>query len=535
MRKKPIIGLIGGTGKMGQWLRFFFEKQGLKVLIAGRKTPLTIKECAKRANIIIVCVPISAVEQVIKDIAPFVGKNALLTDITSVKVGPLEAMKKAKSATLGMHPLFGPTVGELTGQTIVFCRQKDNKHIDFLKDLFQKSGINIVEMEAEDHDMAVAHIQALTHAINLLLVKSLTTNDKFPVNIQTPVFSLQTLVMDRVLEQDLSLLADIQLYNPYFLPILKKFLINTSKLALTIGKKDKKRFVNMFSSFTKHTTNQIALPLKIKKNGISPQKKIAYLGPEGTYSYEATRNIFPENRLISCPTLYDVFSNVETGKAELAVVAVENSIGGTVAETLDYLTQFNFCVIGSYQLPIHHYLVSKEKSLKKTKTVISHPQAIAQCRLWLRNNLANAIVTSAQSTTSELLKAKKNYAYIASPLSAQKYGLNILAKNIEDSPFNKTKFYVVAKKPISIKGLENNKTLLFLSVYDRVGILRDILDVLASYGINLSKLESRPSRIKPWDYHFFVEVEKVSTDKTLVKALEELKAYCPIIRILGQT
>lgn len=539
---------------MGQWLRFFFERQGLKVLVAGRKTPLTLEECAKRAAIIIVCVPIDVVEDVIKNIAPFIRKNALLTDITSVKVRPLRAMKKAKSATLGMHPLFGPTPGELSGQTIVFCRQKDNKYVSLLKDLFQKSGIEVVEIDAQTHDKTTALIQALTHTINLLLAKSLITNYKLPAKVHTPIFSLQSLVIGRVLEQDLSLLADIQIYNPHYLPILKKFFTNAQKLALLVSKKGKQSFVDMFSgeqqhigefaNFAKLATSKIlseakevptSLPAKIKTNGISLRAKIAYLGPQGTYSYEAAKNIFPKNHTVPYSTLYDLFNTVTAGDAELAVVPAENSIGGTVAETLDYLVDFPLFIVGSYELPVHHCLVSREYQLASIKKVVSHPQAIAQCRQWLRTTLPQVQLLSSQSTTDGLKNAKNKYGYLASTTAAKKYHLNVLAKNVEDVPSNKTKFYLLAKNLLNIPGLAKDKTLLFLAVYNRVGILRDILNIFADNNINLTKLESRPSRVKAWDYHFFVEVEKACDDKDLVNVLEELKVYCPIIRILGQT
>lgn len=529
---------------MGQWLANFFKSQGVTVLIAGRKTRLSIENCAKRADIVIICVPIAVASQVISQIAPLVKRDSLLTDITSLKVEPLRAMEKAKSGTLGMHPLFGPTPGELAGQTIVFCRQKDNRYVDFLKKLFQKSGIEVIETDPKTHDKTVAYIQALTHAINLLLSKSLTVNRKLSTKIRTPIFSLQSLVMGRVLEQDLSLLADIQLYNSFYLPVLKNFVANAQKLLQTVAGKDKNSFIKMFvneqetfpkfSNFAKKEL-PINFPVKTSIKGISPKVKIAYLGPEGTYSHETALNIFPKNRLIAYPTVYDAFNSVATANTELAVVPAENSIGGTVAETLDYLAQFNLYVVGSCQLSVHHYLVSKEKSLKDIQIVKSHPQAIAQCRQWLKTNLPKSAVISTQSTTSEIKLDKKGCGYIASMLAAQKYRLNVLAKNIEDLPANKTKFYVISKEPFNIKGLNNNKTLLFLTVPDRVGILRDILNVFASYNINLSKLESRPSRVKPWDYHFFVEVEKVFQDNAFIKALGELKVYCPIIRVLGKT
>ncbi|MBI2074558.1 MAG: prephenate dehydratase [Candidatus Levybacteria bacterium] len=555
--KKPTIGIIGGTGKMGQWFASFFQTQNLPVLIAGRNTKLTSKELAKKSDIVIISVPISETQKVIKDILPHIDKHSLLTDLTSFKVMPAEAMKGAKCATLGMHPLFGPSAQINQGLKIVFCKQNDNDYVLFLKNLFTKAGIEIFNMTAEEHDYQMAYIQAFTHAINLLYSKIIFEQKNVLKNkLHTPIFALQSLIMGRVLHQDLKLMSDIQFYNPYFEPVLKALLTQGKNLLNILENEDEKGFIDMFSEekefandFSNFSVLQTDKILKLVNEitviiptkaplVITPSKaKITYLGPEGTFSHQAASLVFSKvtQKKIPAETFFDLFKEILDNEADFAVVPAENSIEGTVRETLDYLIEFSLSVIGSVTIPVHQQLLSNQKDLKDIHTVISHPQALAQCKQWLNTNLPNAKRVSAVSTTSALNFPQKGYAYIASDIAAKQYKIKILTKNIEDNPANTTRFYIVAKNLIKIPGISNKKTLLFLTVYNRVGILRDLLNVFANHNLNLTKLESRPSSEKLWDYHFFVEVEKESKDPSFTKAIKELEVYCPVIRILGQT
>lgn len=553
--QKPIIGIIGGTGKTGQWFTHFFQNNGLTVITAGKKNQKLIKPLVKKADIVIVSVPISETQNVIKKIVPLMPKNSLLTDLTSFKIMPLEAMKEAACGTLGMHPLFGPSATLDQRLKIVFCKQKDNPHVAYLRDLFQSAGIEIIDMSPEEHDYQMAYIQAFTHAVNLLYAKIIFEHKNVLTNkLLTPIFTLQSLIMERVLHQDLKLLSDIQLYNPYFLPVLEAFITQAKKLEKIIEQEDEKAFSEMFlqeqelarnfSSFSIMQTNKIlslanevhvVIPTKISTVNISKEATVAYLGPEGTFSHLAATTTMPKNSNIPYETLFDIFSAAQNGDVDLGIVPAENSIEGTVRETLDYLIDFSLVVVGSFDLPIHQQLLSKEKTLDAIKTVASHPQALAQCREWIKSNLPKAKQASTPSTTASLKNPQKGWGYIASKLAAEKYYIPIIAKNIEDTKNNRTKFYLIAREKIKFKGINNNKTLIFVTVHNRVGILRDILNVFAVHGINLTKLESRPGGKHAWDYHFFIEFEKSNKNISMAKTFAELKPYCPIIRVLGKT
>ncbi len=554
--KQPAIGIIGGNGKMGQWFTRFFQKYDFTIHTAGRKTSLSVKELVKKSAIVIVSVPISETQKVIKEIIPLMDKNALLTDLTSFKVVPLEAMKEAKSGTLGMHPLFGPSATLDQGLKIIFCKQKSNMYVDLLKNLFEKSGIEVITISAEEHDYQMAYIQAFTHAMNLLYAKIIFEQKNVLENkLHTPIFALQSLIMGRVLHQDIKLLSDIQLYNPYFLPVLEAFVEQGNRLKKIVETEDEKEFMKMFSeeqelsknfaSFSTQQTNRILeqvkevsipVPTKVTTSNLPSDATIGYLGPEATFSNLAALTAFPQNshKKIPYETLFDVFDAVLHGNVDIGIVPAENSIEGTVRETLDYLIDFSLFVLGSLEFPIHQQFLTNEKSLENIHTVMSHPQALAQCKNWLQVHAPHAKRLSAASTTIALQNPQKGYAYIGSRLAAKRYKLNIFAKDIEDSATNTTKFYIIAKKKVNLSGFSNKKILLFLTVYNRVGILRDILNVFAKHNISLTKLESRPSRKKAWDYYFFVEFEK-GEEASMRKTLKELDAYCPIIRVLGKT
>lgn len=542
---------------MGQWLKYFFEERGLTVLIAGRKTPLSPKQLASKADIVIVSVPIAQTPKTISEIVPHMKKTALLTDVASLKVMPLEAMAYASCATLGMHPLFGPSITSLDGAQIVFCRQKDNAYVYFLKDLFEKAGLEVLEMSADEHDYQMAYIQAFAYAINLLFGKIVfNRKNELLSKLHTPIFSLQTLTTGRAYQQDMHLVSQAQLYNPYFESILLELLGYTKNLSEIVQKQDQKAYRAFFANdrsiakdfahFSTYQTNKIlqlisSIPKTIPQThivkGLPKESKIGYLGPQGTHSHQAALALFPKNANKKMPynSLYDLFTGVLDGQIDFAIVPAENSTEGTVRETLDYLIDFSLFVAGSAQLPIHHYLLSKNKKLPEITTVVSHAQALAQCKNWLAKNLPSAKRVSSASTAEALQSTKKNYAYIVSGVAAKKYRLTILAKNIEDNSKNTTRFYILSKKQVELTDLANTKTLLFLTVYNRVGILRDILDVFAKHNLNLTKLESRPSHEKIWDYHFFIEVEALPKNESLKNTLKDLEPFCPTIRILGLT
>jgi len=553
--KKPLIGIIGGKGKMGSWFKGFFENQGFKVLISDIGTSLTNIDVAKKADIVIISVPIRETVKVIKEIRNFVRKRALLCDITSLKVKSIEAMKKAKSGVLGMHPLFGPLVQNLEGQKIVFCKVKNNQRVDFLKKNFIKNNAEIIEISPKDHDKEMAIVQALIHFVNIALARTLhsqkTTSEYL---FLTPIFRLQSLIIGRILGQNSQLSAEIELENPYFKKVLIEFEKEIKDLAKDVKNKNFGNFIekikktslclNEFKEVAREKSTEVLRiidkqPIKAKKvSKISSRKilKIGFLGPEGTFSYQAAINLFVKSKIIEFPTIKKIFEGINNQKINLGIVPAENFIGGIIRETINCLIEYPLKVTGSFNLPIHHCLLGRVKNKKEIKIIKTHQQALSQCRDWIEKNLPGVKLETTSSTTAPILETKdKAIGFIASESAAKVYQLKVLAKDIEDSKNNFTKFYLVSSdinKAIQEK-LKAKKTLILFAAYNRVGVLRDILDVFAKNNLNLTFLHSIPSRLRPWDYFFFSEVDVLYPCLRIKRVIKEVKKYCPMIRIIG--
>jgi len=525
---------------MGQWLKRFFERKKFTVSISGRKNENSSSLSA--SDIIFVSVPIVIAPNIIKSVGKVAKKDALIVDISSVKAKTVGALKKINQPSLAIHMLFGPSVLSFKGQKVTFTIIKDDGKINLLRKILEEDGAVIVEIDGDEHDEQAALTQGLTHFINLALAKTLKDNNiDIKKHLTTPVFISQFSVMGRVLSQKAKVLSEIQTENPKVKIKLNEFLANTTSLFSILDKKGQgsleREIKNIKSGFSPKRTKQNILPNVAKK---LPNKKlkISFLGPEGTYSFLAAENIGNKklHKLVSEENIYHIFNSVKKGASDFGVVPAENSTEGTVRETFDNLVNFDLKINGSVELRIKHNLLSFGKNLKNITTVISHPQAIAQCQKWLQEKLPEIRIITSSSTVSEIIKNKgnENIGFIGPAEAARIYKLNILAKNIQDINNNFTKFYLISKE-INPAMAPTNKTLLFLSVFNRVGILRDILNVFAEHNINLSKLESRPSRIKAWDYHFFIEAEAGVNDPGLDESLNLLREYCPEITILGST
>ncbi len=267
------------------------------------------------------------------------------------------------------------------------------------------------------------------------------------------------------------------------------------------------------------------------------ESSVGFLGPKGTFSHQATLNFSKKSKLIAFSSIKEIFEAVNNEDVDLGLVPAENSIGGIVSDTINKLIEYSLKTTGSFDFPIHHFLLGKTKNIKKLKVIKSHPQALSQCKDWIEKNLPRVKLESSSSTTSPIIanKSKKSIGFIGSSRAAKEYDLNILAERIESTQHNLTKFYVISKninKKVC-KKLKAQKSLVLLAVYDRVGILRDILDVFASEELNLTSLHSVPSRLKPWDYFFFLEVQTPLSSSALSKTLEKIKDYCSTIRVIG--
>ncbi len=560
--KKPLIGIIGGNGRLGGWFKSFFAGVGLEVLVSGRKTELTPKQLAKKCDIVIICVPIPAVTAVIREIRDEVRPAALLCDLTSLKELPMAEMMKTKSdcGVTGMHPLFGPLVSNLEKQVIVFCSGRDNQWTKYLAKLFKDNGAKLIYSSPADHDRQMAVVQAFTHFINIIFARTIQKQDFELLNVfSTPVFRLQSVVAGRVLGGNPELYADLEMANPFFAALTEEFLGEAKKIIKQLAKKDRTGFVAGFAETAAAMESFIPIaqakavelialldrqPVELKKNAgtiklDNLRGKIAYLGPEGTFSHQAARDVFPgATEEMPCSTITEVFSAVTNDEAIFGIVPAENSTEGVIQETMDNLVRHPLRIVGSYELPVHLYFLARTKDARQIKVVKSHAQPLAQARNWLDQNFPAAKLEVESSTVQAILSSNDpSVAFIGSRIAAEKYHLEILFENIEDKKNNLTQFYIIAKKdsPQLSEKLGADKTLLLLAVYDRPGILRDILNEFAQRNINLTKLHSKATAAEAWDYYFFVELQGLPKDKKIEAALKAIRPFCSIIRILGET
>ena len=263
-------------------------------------------------------------------------------------------------------------------------------------------------------------------------------------------------------------------------------------------------------------------------------QKVAYLGPRATFTHMACMQKFGSSaQFVPVRSIKEVFSEVERGRANFGVVPIENTTEGVVNHTLDMFIDSNLLIYGEVLQEVSHHLLSKSGLLEDVKKIYSHPHAIAQCRNWLETNLPHVPAMEVASTAraAELCIDEPSSAAIASELAGQLYGLKVIKARIEDNVNNVTRFLVLSQKPSERTG--KDKTSLMLSVKDKVGALYELLRPFASHGLSMTKIESRPSQRKAWEYIFFVDVEGHVTEERVSKAIEEVKSRCLFMKILG--
>lgn len=263
--------------------------------------------------------------------------------------------------------------------------------------------------------------------------------------------------------------------------------------------------------------------------------RIAYLGPEATFTHMAVKRQFGLSaRGLPVGTIASVFDEVERGHADFGVVPVENSAEGVVNHTLDTFVESDLKISAEIVLEISHCLLARPGlEPAQVERVYSHPQALAQCRRWLAANLARATVIEAPSTAEAARLAREDArgAAIASELAARLYDLSVLRQRLEDVAQNVTRFLVLGKRQAEPTG--RDKTSVLLAIKDEPGILFRVLRPVAESGVNLTKIESRPSRRRPWEYVFFMDLDGHQQEPRLAAALEAVSKSCESVKVLG--
>jgi chorismate mutase/prephenate dehydratase len=263
--------------------------------------------------------------------------------------------------------------------------------------------------------------------------------------------------------------------------------------------------------------------------------KVAFQGERGAYSESAVYTYFGDEAEVKpCRDLTEVFESVDKQEVPVGVVPVENSLEGSVNQTYDLFLTHNLKVSGEIIIRISHCLIANPTtSLEAVKTVYSHPQALAQCRSFLERLGSDLIPTYDTAGSVKMLKEKglKDAAAVASEKAAEIYGMKILAREIEDTPTNYTRFFVISKEDAAKTG--KDKTSIIFAAKHKPGALYHALEEFEKRKINLTKIESRPTRQKPWEYNFYLDFEGHRTEKNCTEALKALQEKAAFLKILG--
>jgi chorismate mutase/prephenate dehydratase len=264
--------------------------------------------------------------------------------------------------------------------------------------------------------------------------------------------------------------------------------------------------------------------------------RVAYLGPEGTFTQSAVAKHFGHSvRALSVTSIDEVFHEVEAGVADFGVAPVENSTEGTVNHTLDMFLTSPLKICGEVELRIHQHLMGRMKDLSRIKRVCSHAQSFGQCRAWLAQHLPDVerITVASNAEAARRARDEEGTAALAGDAAAQLYDLRVLFNNVEDEGDNTTRFLVIGRKMFPASGQDKTSLLLSATGTEGPGVLMHLLEPLARHGINMTRIESRPSRKRKWDYVFFVDIDGHAEEEPVKTALGEVQRGANLFRVLG--
>ena len=262
--------------------------------------------------------------------------------------------------------------------------------------------------------------------------------------------------------------------------------------------------------------------------------KVAYLGPEGTYTQAAVYRHFG-HAVDALPraAIDEIFREVEAGNADFGVVPVENSTEGVVSHTLDQLVGSSLSICGEVALAVHHHLLSNAGTLDGVRRVVAHAQSLAQCRKWLDAHLPGVVRegVSSNGEAARMVAREDSAAAIAGRAASEFYSLSMLASNIEDEPNNTTRFLVLGRQSVPATGAD--MTSILVAIRNRPGMLHRLLTPAAEAGVDLARIESRPSRRQAWDYNFFIDIEGHVDEPRVRQVLDAIESEAAFLKVLG--
>ncbi|MDA1060960.1 MAG: prephenate dehydratase [bacterium] len=552
----PTIGIIGGKGRMGKLFANFFKERGVKVLISDRKTKLKNRDLAEKSDITIVSVPIDKTERVIQEVLPYI-KGAIM-DLTSLKVAAVKAMLKGKCEVLGIHPMFGDT-NPIPGQTIILCPTKKSGTMSkWMETFLTENKVKIHKMTPKQHDKIMTTAQGLIHFADITFADALRRNNipiKQLLEYTGKASELKVQLAARLIAQDPGLYGNIQIQNPQSIKTLKLYKKSVDDLIEIVEKKDIKSFKKYFiqnkkflGNYTKEAYKDssylidklMALHKKTpKKYQEKPGKgHIAVLGPANTFSDLAATRYLQGRHLEKYYTkdIDEVFELVSSGTVSEGIVPIENKLHGTVREALDGLFSNDVHIAQTINIEIHHCLICLRNAKKSDiKRIRSHSQALHQCSKYLDKYYPKAAKQAFPSTVYAIDRVlttnDKTTAVIAPYIAADDPNLRIIDKNIEDEEGNSTTFIVIRRGKTKNSGPKTSIAFHFSA--DAPGSLFSVFQDFKNARINMTKIESRPTKSHFGDYIFYLDFEGELNDPKVKKLLKGVEKKVAKLKILG--
>lgn len=538
------IGILGGTGGLGTRFAEYFAHQfpELKVAVSGRKTKLTNQDLVEQSDLVIFAVPIDQTLKVIDSMVKHAREDQIWVDFTSIKQQPVEAMLKSKAQVCGLHPLFGP-MPEIEGQTLIYCPERiEPETLSSLLALLK--AFNLMEFSPGEHDDLMGVVQCASHLSDLVMGQTLRDSGfDFETiwQVSSPSYRLKLEVMGRMFAQNPDLYADIATQNlsaPRFTDLFKAA---TDELNAVVNKRDRKLLIKNFDQTKSYLTPEFcasayeasqhflaaytSTPVRTAESpDLGLEVDIAVFGEMGSHTDQALADfeIAGSKRYFS--NIFRLIEALNKGTVKWGIVPYENTTEGSVLEVLDeLLSHANIQIVDSTLRSIEQYLmVNPGTQLGQVKRVLSHPQALAQSKTFLRAQLPEAEITPAASTATAARRLKQaqnqSWAAVGSQALAEELGLQIISPNMARDD-NFTRFVLLQKGGRAAASSVTSCAFYFAA--DQAGNLATVLNYFADERINLLKLDSRRAEASKGGFVFFVDAEL---------SLPEFEAHLPALK-----
>jgi prephenate dehydratase/prephenate dehydrogenase len=537
------VVIIGGSGAMGKNLLNFFARNDISATPVGRKT-VDFQKIVESADVLFISVPISAVEATVQKISGYDLEHTIVINLASNMSKGSHQLLSLPCESLCMHMLFGPDIVSYKEKNIIVSPQSSNASLLALMRLFEKDGAIITFTTPTHHDEMMGYVQAISHFVLISLGATLAKSSSNVEELLTyaPFSFKQTVgIYERLAKQPAELWANIQFSSKNFPDVFDQFIQTVTDLKTSVDKKDLESYENIFTpmkSFWNASGELLAAP-PLQEEILPFTGDFGTLGPKGTHSHNAIKKFLQSqdtsnSNIDFYGTISEVVQAVAKGDLQVGLVPFENSTKGMVIEALESIAKNNVFVTHKLQVPIKHCIAgtvgAKTSIIKK---VFSHPQALFQCQDYIAKHYPTAkceeMVSTAAAFAKLELESDSTQLAIGSELGAQLHNLKIIDTNVQDVDTNVTSFVAISKEPSLDEG--NKTKVLLIPNEDRSGLLFEILKVFEKENINVSSIDSRPSKKSLGTYIFYLTID---VGASAIKALfEDITALGVTARSLG--